>query len=119
MEKATASCTFTAYNILKNKKGFTEEEAQIIATAMDTKESLVTKADVTEKFFHVQKMYLVFFVIIVVAVLLTNPKALDIISTFFGMARLERRKHLSRGPSGPLFALSHIESKSPLILLVV
>jgi hypothetical protein len=79
---------------LKNKKGFTEEEAQTIATAMDTKENLVTKADllalelkVTEKFSHMEKMNLVFFVIIVAAVLLTNPKALEISSKLFGMAK--------------------------------
>ena len=94
MEKAMASRTFTIYNILKNKKGFTEEEAQTIATAMDTKENLVTKADlvalelkVTEKFSHMEKMNLVFFVIIMAAVLLTNPKALDIISKLLGMAK--------------------------------
>jgi len=89
-----ASRTFTIYNILKSKKGFTEEEAQTIATAMDTKENLVTKADllalelkVTEKFSRMEKMHLVFFVIIVAAGLLTNPKALDIISKFLGMAK--------------------------------
>lgn len=61
---------------------------------MEMKENLVTKADllalepkVTEKFSHMEKMHLVFFVIIVAAVLLTKPKALDIISKFLGMAR--------------------------------
>jgi len=94
LEKAMVSRTFTIYNILKSKKGFTEEEAQTIATAMEMKENLVTKADllalelnVTEKFSHMEKMHLVFFVIIAAAVLLTNPKALDIISKLLGMAR--------------------------------
>lgn len=70
------------------------KEAQTVATDMDTKESLVTKADllalelkVAEKFSHMEKIHLVFFVIIVAAVLLTNPKALDIISKLLGMAK--------------------------------
>lgn len=89
-----ASRTFSVYNILKSKKGFTEEGTQTIATAMEMKENLVTKADllalelkVTEKFSHMEKIHLVFFVIIMAAVLLTNPKALDIISKLFEMAR--------------------------------
>ncbi len=61
---------------------------------MEMKENVVTKTDllalelkVTEKFSHMEKMHLVFFVIIIAAVLLTNPKALDIMSKLSGMAK--------------------------------
>ena len=94
MEKAMASQTFTIYNILRNKKEFTDEEAQTIASALEAKENIATKTDLlalelklTEKFSRMEKCNFVFFVIIMAAIVLTNPKALEIISKFLGMAK--------------------------------
>jgi hypothetical protein len=93
MAKVTESIKI--YNILRAKQGvFSDEEAQIIAGALDRKDNVATKEDLAGLELRIEKALsnirltdIVLWLVTIGAVVLTNPKALDVITRLFGLAR--------------------------------
>jgi hypothetical protein len=90
MEAQQVSSAVQIYKIF-SKKGFTEEEAGIIATALEQKDNLVTKddlsavKDVLVDRIHKTNIGMVGFgIAILAAIFVTNPRVLDLISKLWG-----------------------------------
>ena len=93
MAKVTESIKI--YNILRAKQGiFSDEEAQIIAGALESKDNVATKEDLTGLELRIEKALskirlteIVLWLVTIGAVVITNPRALEVITRLFGLAR--------------------------------
>ena len=70
------------YNILK-KRNFDDEEAQLIASAMESKENVVTKEDLAK----LDKKMTVLWILTMGAIVITNPRALGLIQRLCGVVK--------------------------------
>lgn len=86
MEAQQVSSAVQIYKIF-SKKGFTEEEAGIIATALEQKDNLATKDDVHEvvdKLHQTNIRMVGFGIAILAAIFVTNPRVLDLVCKLWG-----------------------------------
>jgi len=93
MAKVTESIKI--YNILRAKQGvFSDEEAQIIAGALEIKDNVATREDLAglelrmeKALFKVRLTDIVLWLVTIGAIFVTNPKALDLIPRIFGLTK--------------------------------
>lgn len=93
MAKVTESIKI--YNILRAKQGvFSDEEAQIIAGSLEIKDNVATKEDLAGLELRIERALskirltdVVLWLVTIGAVVITNPKALDLITRLFGLTR--------------------------------
>jgi hypothetical protein len=83
---------------LFRSKSFTDEEAQLVASAFDQKENVATKEDLLklkldlelkmEKGFSAMKMQTtILWLVTILVVIATNPRAIDLIGKVLGIAK--------------------------------
>jgi amino acid permease len=70
------------YNVLK-RKDFTDEEAELIANALEQKDNVATKEDILRLELRTTVLWLVTIIVIIA----TNPRTLDFISKVWGIAK--------------------------------
>lgn len=89
MQEVAALKQIKIYNILRSKEGiFTDEEAQYIAASLNQKDDVATKEDIAlvgKDIVRLEGKMKLWFLLTLLVILVTNPKALELIQKLCGV----------------------------------